>query len=198
MKTNVSKLSTETLTYGAILTALVVVLQLLGAFIKFGMFSISLVLLPIVIGAALCGKYMGAWLGLVFGIAVFISGDAAAFLAVNLPGTIITVVAKGVLCGLLAGLIYQAVARWNQTVGVMVAAIVCPVVNSGVFLIGCRLFFYNTLVEWASASGYGGNLIGYMLVGLVGGNFLIELGINIVLSPVVVRLIQIGKKMKKS
>ena len=45
------KTSTETLVLGAILTALVVVLQMMGSFIRFGMFSISLVLVPIVIGA---------------------------------------------------------------------------------------------------------------------------------------------------
>lgn len=37
----------------AIVSAVVVVLQLLGSFIKFGTFSVSLVLVPIVIGAAL-------------------------------------------------------------------------------------------------------------------------------------------------
>ncbi|MBO5326582.1 MAG: ECF transporter S component, partial [Clostridia bacterium] len=60
-------LSLRKLTLGAMLTALVVVLQLVGSFIRFGPFSISLVLIPIVIGAATCGPYIGAWLGLVFG-----------------------------------------------------------------------------------------------------------------------------------
>lgn len=96
------KISTQTLALGAMLTALVIVLQLLGSFIRFGMFSISLVLIPIVVGAAMCGPAISAWLGLVFGIAVLLSGDAAAFLAVSVPGTILTVLAKGVLCGLAA------------------------------------------------------------------------------------------------
>ena len=48
-------MSTKNLVMYAVLTAIVVVLQLLGAFIKFGPFSISLVLVPIVIGAALLG-----------------------------------------------------------------------------------------------------------------------------------------------
>ena len=78
----------------AILTAVVVVLQLLGSFIHLGPFSISLVLVPIVIGAALYGWIAGAWLGLVFSIVVLLT-DAGAFLAVSVPGTIITVVFKG-------------------------------------------------------------------------------------------------------
>lgn len=195
---NQKKKTVEALTYSAILTALVVVLQLLGGFIKFGPFTISLVLLPIVIGAALCGKWIGAWLGFVFGVAVLLSGDAAAFLAIDVPGTIVTVLAKGTLCGLLAGLTYELTAKFNQYVGVVAAAVVCPVVNTGIFLIGCRVFFYPTLLQWASADGYGGNFIGYLLVGFVGINFLVELGANILLSPAGVRLIHIAKKIKKS
>ena len=41
------------LTLLALFTAIVIVLQLLGSFIRFGPFSISLVLEPIVIGSAL-------------------------------------------------------------------------------------------------------------------------------------------------
>ena len=46
-----------------ILTAIVVVFQFIGASIKFGTFSVSLVLIPIVIGAALGGKYDCSWNG---------------------------------------------------------------------------------------------------------------------------------------
>jgi len=59
-------------------TAIVIVLQLMGSFIRFGTFSISLVLVPVVIGAALYGAGAGAWLGFVFGVVVLLSGGAAA------------------------------------------------------------------------------------------------------------------------
>lgn len=75
-----------------------------------------------------------------------------------------------------------------------VAAVVCPVVNTGVFLIGCLLFFMETIGGWADAMGFGANVGQYMIVGLVGANFIFELLFNVVLSPVVVRLIRIGKK----
>lgn len=95
MKTNTRKIAGV-----GLLTAVVVVLQLLGSFIHFGPFSISLVLIPIVVGASLYGVLSGAWLGLAFGITVLISGNAAAFLAVNPGGTVITVLLKGALAGL--------------------------------------------------------------------------------------------------
>ncbi|MCQ2532302.1 MAG: ECF transporter S component [Saccharofermentans sp.] len=190
--TNQKKLSTRTLAIGAVLTAIVIVLQYLGSFIHLGPFSVSLVLLPIVIGAALCGPAISTWLGLVFGIVVLISGDAAAFLAVNVPGTIITVLLKGALAGLVAGVIYKLLEKFNKYVAVVVAAIACPVVNTGIFLIACRVFFFETIKEWAA----GGNVVTFMFVGLVGLNFLVELAINVVLSPTVVKIINIIKKGK--
>ena len=65
----------------ALFTALIVILQLLGSFIRFGPVSVSLVALPIVVGAAVYGSVAGLWLGFVFGVVVLLSGDAAAFFA---------------------------------------------------------------------------------------------------------------------
>ncbi len=183
----------QKLTLGAILTALVVVLQCMGQFIRFGPFSISLVLLPIVIGAAMCGTAVSTWLGLVFGVVVLMT-DAAAFLAISVPGTVITVLLKGVLCGLAAGLIYNLVAKKSKYAAVVSAAVVCPIVNTGVFLLGCVLFFFETIESWALAGGYT-TAAEYMFLGLAGGNFLFELATNIILSPTVVRLLNIKKKV---
>ena len=184
----------EKLALAAVLTALVFVLQMLGQFIKLGPFSISLVLIPIVIGAATLGPSIGAWLGLVFGVTVFISGDAAAFLAVNIPGTIITVLVKGILCGYLAGVSYKLLEKKNKIAATVVAAIVCPVVNTGVFFIGCILFFMDTVAQWAAGFGLEGQVIKYMFLGLAGGNFLFEFGTNLILSPVIIRFLNIIKK----
>lgn len=209
-----------------IFSAIVLVLQFLGGGIKFGIFSISLVLLPIVVGAAVYGWQAGAWLGLVFGVAVLLSGDAAAFLTVDPIGTVITVLVKGTAAGLCSGLayelvlhlsnkkckkriqvikkqygigeccedgVYRYISRNNRYFSVVIAAIVCPIVNTGVFLIGCRLFFYETISQWGAAAGFE-NAAGYMFLGLAGINFLIELGTNLLLSPAIVRMIAYAKK----
>ena len=189
-----SKLSTRQLTLGAMLTALVVVLQLVGSFIRFGPFSISLVLIPIVIGAATCGPYIGAWLGLVFGFVVLVSGDAAFFLQFSAPATILVVLVKGIACGFLAGLVYRALEKWNQWVAVIAAAVVCPLVNTGIFLIGCLLFFMDAVAVLAEGAGFTGSTTAYMFVGLAGFNFLFEMGFNLVLSPVIVRLLNIRRR----
>lgn len=174
-------------------TAIVVVLQFLGGGIKFGIFSISLVLVPIVVGSAVYGWKSGAWLGFCFGAAVLMSGDAAAFLAVDPLGTVLVVLVKGVGCGLAAGLVYTLLGRCNKMVAVFGAALVCPVVNTGIFLVGCQIFFLETIEQWAAALGYA-DAATYMFLGLAGGNFLIEIAVNLVLAPVIVRLIKFGKK----
>lgn len=193
--TNKQRTATAALAMGAVLTALVIVLQYLGSFIKFGMFSISLVLIPIVIGAATCGPKISTWLGFVFGAMVLISGDAAAFLTIDVFGTVFTVLVKGIACGLLAGLTYRLLEKKNRYLAVIAAAIVCPLANTGVFLIGCFLFFFETIKEWGIGLGYS-NVIAYMILGLVGGNFLFEMAFNIVLSPTVVRVLSVIKKKK--
>ena len=178
----------------ALFTALIVILQLLGNFIRFGPVSVSLVALPIAVGAAVYGGAAGLWLGFVFGMVVLLSGDAAAFFAFSVPGTLLTVLVKGIACGGLAGLVYAWLAQKNRTLAAVAAGIVCPVVNTGVFLLGCRIFFMPMLASMAQSLGFGDNVGRFMIFGLVGVNFLAELGINIVLSPVILRLIRIGRK----
>lgn len=181
--------STKNMVLAAILTALVWVLQ---TYIRIpaGMFAINLVLVPIAIGAATCGAGIGAWLGLVSGIAVIASGDANAFLAVNAIGTFITVLVKGTLCGFAAGLVYGAFKKVNHTLAVVLSAITCPLVNTGVFVLGCLAFFMETITEWAG----GADGVQFIFVGLIGLNFFVEVLVNIVLSPVIVRLISIRNK----
>lgn len=185
------RLDVAKITYTGLFTAIVIVLQYLGGFIKLGPFSVSLVLVPIVVGTAICGPFAGAWLGAVFAAMVFITGDAALFLSINIPGTIVTVVLKGVLSGLAAGYAYKLLEKTNRYLATFAAAIVCPVVNTGIFLLGCRLFFFDTVKEWAIGEGMPVGV--YMIIGLVGFNFLFELIFNLVLAPVAVRLINIEK-----
>lgn len=187
------KKQTENLVLGAILTAIVVVLQILGGFIKFGPFSVSLVLIPIVIGAAKCGVKIGTWLGLVFGTVVLLNGDATAFFAVNVFGTVLTVLLKGAACGFAAGLTYKLLAKYNKYAAVVAAAVVCPLVNTGVFLIGCLLFFLDTIKAWGADLGFT-NTVSYVFLSMVGGNFLFELASNMILSPVILRILNFKEK----
>ncbi len=185
---------TRRVTMGAVLTALVILLQFLGAFIHFGPFSVSLVLVPIVIGAATCGVGVATFLGFVFAMVVLLSGDAGAFMSINMIGTLITVIAKGVACGFVSGLVYKALEKFNFFFAVMAAAVACPIVNTGIFLLGCGVFFLDGITPWAMAEGHT-SVVAYMFLGLAGGNFLFELITNIALGPAVVTLLKSLKKL---
>ena len=183
------KENTKKIVGTGILTAIVVVLQLVASTIKLGPFSITLVLAPIVVGAALYGVVSGGWLGLAFGVAVLISGDAAPFLTINPIGTIIVVLAKGMLAGLIAGLVYSLIQKKSKLAAVIMAGIICPIVNTGVFLAGCYIFFQDWLVSVFGTTGFA-----TVVAGLVTVNFAVELGINLALATVIERIIRIGKK----
>ena len=191
----IKRFDTQQITLAAILTAIVVVLQLIANFVQpVPGVSITFVLVPVIIGAALLGVWAGAWLGFIFGAVVLIGG-ASVFLAISWPGTVITVLVKGCCAGLAAGLTYRLLERFNQYLAVFAAAIVCPVVNTGLFLVGCRVFFWNTIKEWGNAAGFKNPFV-YMILGLAGINFLIELGINMLLAPTILRIINLRKQKK--
>lgn len=181
------------MTVTALLMALVVVLQLLGGMIPpVGGFTISLVLIPIVMGAALYGPKTGALLGATFGVVVVTGcvtgtdvGGAMVFQA-NPILCILLVLLKGTLAGFLSGLTYAGLKKINPVAAMAAAAAVCPVVNTGTFLIGMSTFFMEVLAAWAGGS----NVLGYVLSGLVLCNFVPELIINLVFSPAGSRILR--------
>ena len=181
----------------ALLMAMVVVLQLLTAAIPpVGGFSISLVLIPIVLGAAVYGVRTGALLGATFGVVVLINcvtgadaGGAMVFQA-NPILCVLVVMAKGVLAGMASGCAYRLLSKVNPYLAMLAAAIICPLVNTGVFIACMLLFFIDVLAAWAG----GGDIIGFILSGLVLANFLPELIINVVFSPAGQRIVKTVKK----
>ncbi len=182
----------------ALLMAMVIVLQFVGSSIPpiGGLVSISLVLIPIVLGAAVYGPGCGAFLGATFGVVVLINcitgadpGGAMVFQANPLLCAIV-VIGKGVLAGLFSGLVYKALSKWKPYVAMLVAAIVCPVVNTGVFLTAMALFFAEVLAAWAE----GGDTLAYVMSALVLCNFVPELIINVIFSPAGQRILHAVKK----
>lgn len=183
---NARSASVHKLTGMAMLAAIVVVLQLLGSFIKVGPVSVSLVLVPIAVAAALYGPVAGAVIGGIFSVVVLLQPDTAFFYGLSAMGTVVTVLCKGVLAGLISGLMYRALEKENSLVAVILAALVCPLVNTGLFLLGCRIFFWEGLTQLAG----GTNTFAYVITTMIGFNFLAELVVNLVCVPVIQRIIK--------
>lgn len=172
----------------AIMSAIVIVLQLLGSFIKFGPVSVSLVLIPIVVGAAMYGPTAGAVLGAVFSIVVLLQPDTAFFYGIHFFGTVLTVMVKGTMAGFLSGLTFHVLRNENEWIAVGLSAMVCPLVNTGLFALGSRLFFWNALAEMGD-----GDALFALLTIMIGFNFIAEFATNVVCSPVILRILRASK-----
>lgn len=182
-----------------LLTAITVALELFAGFvgIRFGPFNITLALAPTIVGAALYGWKAGGWLGFVFSFIVLFEPATSLFLAFSIPATIIVVLIKGTVAGLAGGLIYSLLQKKNKYVAVITAGIVTPVVNTGIFVLGCLLFFANDIAQMEGAEQFS-STFAFIIIGFVGLNFLVELAINLVLASAIVTIINIAQKRLKS
>jgi uncharacterized membrane protein len=176
----------------SLLSAIVIVLQMLGGYFHIGPVSLSLVLVPIVLGSAMLGAGAGAFLGAVFSVVVIIycvnGMDVGGAMVWNSNPAVcfLVVMAKGVLAGFLSGLVFKAFSGKNRYLAMLLAAITAPIVNTGIFIASLFIFFKDVLSVWAG----GGNVVIYVLSGLVLLNFVPELVINIVMSPASARLLK--------
>lgn len=184
----------------AVLLGIVIVLQCFLGSIVIGTTSFSVVLVPIVIGAILLGPGAGAFLGLAFGVIVLaygISGqDGFTNMLFNAHpiGTSVICLGKGAAAGFGAGMIYKLLAKKNAFLASVIAAGTAPILNTGLFILGGLTLVRNTLESNLSAFGADSVLV-FLVVICAGINFIVEFGVNMVLSPAIYRIISaIGRK----
>ena len=104
-----------------------------------------------------------------------------------------TVLSKGIACGAAAGLCCRWLHPWYPRLSILLSALTAPLVNTGVFLLGCRLFFMPLIHQWAQQAGYA-SAGAYLVVGMVGWNFLLETAVNMALTPMLAQLIRLGSR----
>ncbi len=184
----------------ALLAAIIVVLQQIVIPLPGGL-TLSLVLIPIVVGAVLFGPAAGAILGGVFGIVVTFlvmtarAGELSTMMWVANPAvTALVCILKGVAAGWCAGLVARAFNK-REFVGIVLAAAVAPVVNTGIFLLGMLTVFREVMMTFAENIGMGGTGVVYFaIVVLVGVNFVIEFAANLILSPTIAAIVKAVRK----
>ena len=205
MTTSKKHFSTVKMAQLAILTAIVLVLQLAGIGIKLPFLAtpVSLVLIPIALGAMLLGPAAGAWLGFVFGMVVFITcgvmGMDPLFTGVlfanNPVMTAIICIVKSTAAGFIAGLLFRFLNKVNSILAVFVSAAIVPVINTGLFILGC-LMISDTIA--ANFVGEGSTVIYFLVVVCAGFNFIFEFLVNLLFSPAIHRIIEVvSKRLKK-
>lgn len=197
---NQNKKRIEALVGTAVLTALVVVLQTVASGVKIGPVTFTFSLVPIVLGAVLYGPVSGAFLGGVFGLVVTIAtvtgADVGAYMMFEkLPFlTVLLCMVKGIAAGLVSALVCRAFEkRGHRMAGIFVAAVSCPIVNTGIFCVALLSFYRDVAAVWMGGTTYS-NLFVYVLLGIVGINFLVELAVNVILAPGIERVIYAVRK----
>lgn len=188
----------------AILLAIITVLHFTGAAIPAFGTKISLVLIPIALGAMLIGPVAGAVLGFFYGLMVFISlgvmhmDPFTGFLFDHSPiMTALICTVKTTAAGFLAGWIYRLLSKKSSLLGVFVAAALVPTVNTGIFVLGC-LIISGTIDAYIAHNAMGVSAVYFVIILCAGINYLLELAVNLILAPALERIIRIvGKKLKK-
>lgn len=171
----------------SVLTALAICLILIANYVTIGgMASINLSLIPIVMAAILYGPLAGTFVGAVVGALTLAAPATGGFLSMNPWGTVIVCILKMALAGLVPGLIFKALGKKHFALGVILASLSAPIVNTGLFALGCYAFFYDALAAYATENSVS---VSYTLfVVYIGVNFFLEFGVNAALSPAMVYL----------
>ena len=166
----------------ALLTAIIFVMAFtpLGYF-KTGGLSITLLPVPVIIGAIVMGPMTGAVLGLAFGITSLIQcfglePFGTALMGINPVGTILTCLVPRVFMGLLTGVIFAAFSRMDKKKLLSFAAtsLLGALFNTVFFMSFLVLFFYKTDFIQKIVAGMGTNSVLSFALAFVGINGLIE------------------------
>ena len=196
--------STRNITYLAVLLALVIVFQLISSFVPISEgVSLNLTLVPIVLGGILLGAMGGAFLGLAFSVIVIImsvampTGLMPIIMSNGLALTvfIFSTLLRGFAAGVLPALLFKLVAIKNAYVATFVAAAAAPVINTTIFILS-TLVIFGILPNEISMSAL--EFFKYLVITVSGINFLIELAINIVLSPAIFTIVRVVNARRNS
>lgn len=146
--------------------------------------AVNLALIPVVVGAILYGPVGGLTVGLFLGAVTLLPGQGAEGFYVNWYMTILAIVlclAKAGLAGFLSGLVFKLLFKKNYYVAIYAAAIVAPIVNTGIFLL-----LYGVLIYIMTGSAYGPTFVA--TAAAVWIIFLVELAVNILFAPALATL----------
>lgn len=198
----------------AMLIALICVLQFTGASIPLGLIPLTFVLIPIVVGAFLLGPTEGAILGFTFGLITVIQTPQNIYLSIFFEAMpvvyVILALLKATMAGFGSGLIYKGLNKLFKgkfiVLSTTLASISAPIINTGIFAAGMLLFFSKeltalpTITISSGANAFAGftNPYQVLFIGFCGFNFIGEFLVSLLLSPAIVRIVDIVKhKIKK-
>lgn len=152
---NKSAFTTKYLVEMALLVAIILLMAFTPiGYIRTAGLEITLIVVPVAVGAVTLGPTAGAILGAVFGITSFIqcfgmSPFGAALLGINPILTFLVCVPTRILDGWLTGLIYRGLRRTKlpSDASVTIASLCCPLLNTTFFMGALVTLFRGTMQE---------------------------------------------------
>lgn len=198
---NLEMSKTMRLTLLAMFTALMILLSFFGS-INVGVFKITFMTLPIIVGATILKPLDSAILGAVFGLSSFIqavlgmSALATALFQIDPFMTFILCFVPRVLDGYLSGLIFQGIKKIDKTnlVSYITVGAAVPLLNTILFMGTLFLFFYNSAPIQAIAQKSNVDNIFALFVAMVGINAVVELLVGIILGTAVSKALNVAIK----
>lgn len=190
-KTGVNTLK---LTQLALLTAIVLLMAFtpIGYIKTFGL-EISLIVIPVTIGAIVLGPAAGAFLGGVFGITSFIqcfglSPFGVALLAINPIATFITCLIPRILMGWLTGLTFKGLRKSGlKETAYPITSLIGPILNTVFFMTSLLVFFYRSDLIQGIADSSGSKNIIQLVIAMVGINGLVEAATCLIIGAAIAR-----------
>lgn len=189
-------LSTRNIVYLAVLTTLLVVLNLLGTVFKV-ITNVNLTLIPIVLGALLLGCKGGLILGLISGVMTYLFGVFGIDPFTNILFTqhpvltALTCIVKTALAGFLGGIIYSALKGKNKILATFVASGIIPIINTAIFIVGA-LTMYDSISAMSADNGV--SVMYFLIIMCAGVNFLIEFAVNLLVAPAINTVVRVLDK----
>lgn len=145
----------------AVLTAIILIMAYTPiGYLKVGPLSISLITIPVAIGAIAISPAAGAFLGLVFGITSFIqcfTGDpfGAALVSMNVFLAFVVCIPTRTLAGFLTGYIFRTLRKPLKAASYYISGFAMAFLNTVFFMSTLVLFFWKADVvqAWAQSLG---------------------------------------------
>lgn len=183
-----------------ILTALVIVLQLFASAIPMFGVTLNFSLIPIALAGVLVGWIGGAIVGFSCGLVVFITmavlgqePSTAFFFQTNPAILTIMCIGKTTVAGIVSGLLYKLISKRNSAVAIGVSSLIIPILNTGIYMLGIVLM-KDSAAEFMGLTSSSAGLVFSVVFGLIWLNFVLEMAITIIFTPMLYKVIRVVNK----
>ena len=199
--TNKKKFNTKKMVELSIFIAIIILMAFtpLG-YMKLFVIDITLIVIPVAVGAIILGPTAGAVLGCTFGLTSFIlslsSPLGAMMLDISPVFRVITCIVPRILCGWLTGVVYSVLRKREKLskIAVPAANLACPIFNTVFFMSALMLFYYNTPAVQDMATKMDVFNPIALIFAMVGVNALIEAVACFIIGAAVTKALQVALK----